>query len=371
MQTFQKIIGLIVFPLILFLAVWVLTGTWRAAAGPLAPGDPLPQISCVGGWDAFVMAEGLTGPDSLAFDPSGVLHVSDETAGTVVQVAADGTKTTVVSGLNSPEGIAFDAAGNLYVVEDEDPGRLLKLPGGTGPAVEMATGLRYPEAVVVGMRDKLYFTESDVESLDENSTQSEVEKARSNVTEIDANDPYTATVIYTATPKIDYNIINMTATGDFISLSELIYTPDEQLILFNELGGVHMTRTMKVGGFDVTLVFSSTDSVLIADPIMVDPPTTVISRDPVTPEGGSLDTGPGAYLIAEEDTSGAALSGTGRLSRLNSSGDWVPLCTGFGTLEDVVVGDDGQVYVTEESSGRVIRIVKSCSVCVYLPTIRK
>jgi sugar lactone lactonase YvrE len=59
---------------------------------------------------------GLSNPYALAFDASGNLYVSNQSANTILKVTGSGSVSTFVSsGLSGPSGIAFDASGNLYV----------------------------------------------------------------------------------------------------------------------------------------------------------------------------------------------------------------------------------------------------------------
>ena len=57
----------------------------------------------------------ITNPTSMAFDPTGRLHVSSRFDGTVFAVDAEGGVTEVVSDLGVACGLAFDADGTLYV----------------------------------------------------------------------------------------------------------------------------------------------------------------------------------------------------------------------------------------------------------------
>ncbi len=129
-----------------------------------AVGDPVPRIQCPTGCTAAVYAEGLSGPDGLAFSPSGMLYVAEETAGQVSRIESNGSVTSILSGLANPEGIAFDNTGNLYVVEDVQGGRLVKMAT-DGMTTTLATDLDAPEGVVWALDGTLYITESNAESL--------------------------------------------------------------------------------------------------------------------------------------------------------------------------------------------------------------
>jgi hypothetical protein len=61
----------------------------------LAVGDPIPRIQCPPGYTATLYAQGLSSPDGLAFSPSGVLHVAEETAGRGSRIGPGGGITTV------------------------------------------------------------------------------------------------------------------------------------------------------------------------------------------------------------------------------------------------------------------------------------
>jgi len=69
------------------------------------------------GGAARPLLDGLRAPDGVALGPDGALHVANFGDGTVVRIAADGTRRTVASGLGHPSGMAFDAAGALYVAD--------------------------------------------------------------------------------------------------------------------------------------------------------------------------------------------------------------------------------------------------------------
>jgi hypothetical protein len=69
------------------------------------------------------------------------------------------------------------------------------------------------------------------------------------------------------------------------------------------------------------------------------------------PEGLSFSPGGGFPLyVAEEDLG----TGQGRISRVEADGQHAPFCTGFLSIEDVVLDGDGTLYVSEDGSGTVI-----------------
>jgi hypothetical protein len=56
--------------------------------------------------------------------------------------------------------------------------------------------------------------------------------------------------------------------------------------------------------------------------------------------------------VVEENLEGEE----GRLSRLDDSGNRTIVCTGFDKIEDVVVDEDGSIYVSEDGTGWVIQM---------------
>jgi sugar lactone lactonase YvrE len=71
---------------------------------------------------------GLPNPTSLAFDPSGQLHVSSRFDGTVYRIAGDGSAMPIASDLGVACGIAFDREGTLFV--GDRSGTILRVTDG-------------------------------------------------------------------------------------------------------------------------------------------------------------------------------------------------------------------------------------------------
>ena len=137
-----------------------------ASSVPSTIGLPLPRIQCVAGYTATIFAEGLAAPDGLASGPDDLLYVTEEGAGRVSRIEANGSLTPVIEGLNQPEGIAFDNSGNLFVVEDIDGGRVVSRTA-AGITGTLATGLEHAEGVVWvddgSPNGILYVTESNLQ----------------------------------------------------------------------------------------------------------------------------------------------------------------------------------------------------------------
>jgi sugar lactone lactonase YvrE len=286
----------------------------------LAVGDSIPRIQCPAGYTATLYAQGLSSPDGLAFSPSGVLHVAEETAGRVSRIEPGGGITTVVSSLANPEGIAFDAAGNLYVVEDVEDGRLLQVTP-SGDMTELATDLDAPEGVVWASDGTTYITESNVEFNPSN--------------------------LQTRVTAVVSPSVTVLTTDTLSSYAGITWGADGLLYVTNELSGLWV-------GID--------DSVFTVDPTTGT--RTLFATDLRAPEGLRFAAnGDFPLYVAEEDTGG----GAGRLSRIEADGSHTPFCTGFGSIEDVAVDGSGRLYVSEDSSGWIIFIEYK----VYLPIIMR
>jgi alkaline phosphatase len=283
-----------------------------------AVGDPVPRIQCPAGYTATICAEGLSSPDGLAFSPSGMLYVAEETAGRVSRIESNGSVTPVISGLANPEGIAFDNTGNLYVVEDVQEGRLVKRAT-DGMTTTLATDLDAPEGVVWASDGTLYITESNVEFA---SIPPDLPRTR-----VTAVSPLgEVTRILTDTLYWSYAGITMGSNG-------LLYVT-------NEASGV------------ITHGVETHDSIFAVDPAT---PTTrtLFASNLVTPEGLRFAAnGEFPLYVVEEDTGSSA----GLLVRVEANGTHVPLCTGFYSIEDVIQDEDGRLYVSEDGSGSVIVI---------------
>jgi DNA-binding beta-propeller fold protein YncE len=292
----------------------------RRATGPSDP-----RIHCPPGYAVTVYAEGLSGPDGLAFSPSGFLHVAEESAGRVSRIAPDGSATPVVTGLASPEGIAFDDAGTLYAVEDVQGGRLVKISE-DGSTTTLTADLDAPEGVAWRVRDDtLYVTESNAQFA--SFPQDPI------LTHVTAISPHTG-------------VATRVLTDTLVSYAGITVGPNGLLYVTNEASG-----------------WISTASVFTVDP--EDGTRSLFASDLLAPEGLRFDDGRFPLYVAEEDTG----DGEGRLSRIAADGSHVPFCTGFHTIEDVALDPDGRLYVSEDGSGSIILIQAELPRRTWLPLV--
>ncbi len=98
------------------------------------------------------------GPNGLALDQEGVLHISNAADGTVKKLVGAQTE-TVVDGLNFPTAIAFDKDGSLFiaqrgsdVIEKVDP---------SGERTIVVSTVRNPSSLAFGPDNRLYFGNDD------------------------------------------------------------------------------------------------------------------------------------------------------------------------------------------------------------------
>lgn len=298
----------------------------RPSGRAQSAGDRLPRIDCPAGYEASIYAQGLSSPDGLAFDPAGVLHVAEESAGQVSRIEPDGTVTPVVTGLASPEGIDLDFSGNLYVVEDGEDGRLVCVEPG-GAQTVLASGRDAPEGVVWSPDESLFITESNVQFADN------WQDFRTRVTR--------------ASPDGDVSVLlENTLAWSYAGITR---GADGLLYVTNEASGV-----------------GTLDSIFQVDPISGTHDLFV--SDLIAPEGLRFSPGGGFPLyVAEEDVG----SGIGRLSIVQADGTHAPFCTGFYRIEDVALDKLGNLYVSEDTTGLVVKIARVASHRVFLPFARK
>ncbi len=290
---------------------WGGDGTPEAGA-TLAVGDVVSRISTPAGLRAVVHARGLSSPDGLALHPvTGDLYVAEETAGQVCRVSGDAC-IPVLWGLSSPEGIAFSAAGDLYALEDVEDGRLWKLPAGSADPLVVAEHLDAPEDIELEPGGTFVFTESTVQF-------SQPLQYRTRVSRFDPSSG---------------QIVQLRQDALLWSYSGLEISAGGQIYVCNEASGV-----------------GTRHSVFKLDPVTGE--RSLFVTNLVAPEGLSL-TAAGEFplLVAEEDTG----AGNGRLTSVAENGSRSVFATGFLNIEDVVVDGEGRIYVTEDSSGMVLRI---------------
>ncbi len=281
-------------------------------AEPNTVGDPVGYVTCPTGYTATVYAEGLLSPDGLALSPAGELYVAEEGAGQVSRVDPDGAVAPVLTGLNSPEGIAFDRAGHLYVVEDIEAGRLLRLAA-DGITTTLASGLDAPEGVTVAPDGTIYLTESTVEFA--------IHPSGFDTRVTAVSGPGATTTVGSNAPFL-------------WSYAGLTLDPAGALYVTNEASGI-----------------GTQDGLFIIDPISGD--RTLFAANLVRPEGLRFGPNGDFPLYVVEENSG---DGSGKLSRVEANGAHLPFCTGFQSIEDVLVDEQGRLFVSEDGSGRIILI---------------
>jgi sugar lactone lactonase YvrE len=302
-------------------------GAEIGTAGIAAGSNELPRITCPPRYIASVYAEGLAGPDGLAFSPAGVLHVAEETAGRVTRIAPDGDGTVVVSGLESPEGIAFDAAGTLYVVEDVEGGRLVQVAT-DGLATTLTSGLAAPEGVAWSAQtDTLYVTESTIQF---------------------ASFPQEPLLTHVTAVSPQSGQATRLLTDTLRSYAGITVGPEGALYVTNEMSGAF-----------------TNDSIYAVDPQAGT--RSLFASGLSAPEGLRFADGGFPFYVAEEDVGDHA----GCLSRVAADGGHAPFCTGFQTIEDVALDAEGRLFVSEDGSGSIIVIEVQAQRRLWLPLVTR
>jgi trimeric autotransporter adhesin len=111
-----------------------------------------------------VPISGLKSPVYAIGDAHGNVFIADAGAGSIVELPASGTATTVVSGLQSPRGLAIDSAGNLYFTEAGAAHVDRLSPEGT--LTRIAEGSwNIPRGVAVGSAGDLYIADTALQQI--------------------------------------------------------------------------------------------------------------------------------------------------------------------------------------------------------------
>jgi sugar lactone lactonase YvrE len=264
------------------------------------------------GYDAFLLLEGLSGPDGLAVSPEGVLHVVEEGTGRVLAVSPDGTFEAVLDGLHSPEGICFDRFGRLYITEDVEDGRILRLPVTGDP--ETLAHATAPEGIAVTDGRDVFYSESSVQ--------------------------------LTANPLEYWTSVSVLHGGGgsgrlhlsriFESYSDLAVDQDGNIYAGNEMSAE--------GTGPGVVVLTAAGEV------------AVFSTGPGMCEGLSFQGDGGFPLLVAQESSGDR---GGVLWSVDRDGQATAIAVGFHSLEDAAVLDDGWIVASDDGSGSLILLVPS------------
>jgi len=276
-----------------------------------AVGDSLPRIQLPGNYKAFVHAVNLSGPDGLALSPEGLLYVAQEYAGSVSEVAENGTITTYASGFSSPEGIAFDTNGNLYVAEDIQNGNVfcVDINGNTNI---IASNRDAPEGVAVNANSEVMITESNVQFV---------------------SNPFEYITHLTQ--------IHLSGEPEYIQTS--IWFWSYSGITIHKSGMVYVCNEASGTGTDNSVFSIDSETGL----------RSLLCSGLTACEGLRFMPGGIFPLIVVEEDLG---NGHGRLSWVDSLGITSTFATGFYNIEDVIIDEYGRIFVTEDGSGMIIRI---------------
>ena len=106
---------------------------------------------------SVVPAMGLKDPHGVAVDASGDVFIADTLNSQVVEVKADGTRTTVGSGLNEPVGVAVDASGDVFIADAFKTSVVEVKADGTQTTI--GSGLSQPAGVAVDSTGEVFIAD--------------------------------------------------------------------------------------------------------------------------------------------------------------------------------------------------------------------
>jgi sugar lactone lactonase YvrE len=125
--------------------------------GDNADGRALLRIDSFGN-PSVLVANGLKTPNGAVFDKTGTLYVTNYGDNSIVKIAAGGKISPFVTGLNRPQGITTDTLGNFYVA-NSGANNVLKITP-TGEVSEYASGFANPYELRFDASGNLFVTNS-------------------------------------------------------------------------------------------------------------------------------------------------------------------------------------------------------------------
>jgi len=286
------------------------------ASGPsgdsdeLDQGDTISRITLPEGFKATVFSTGIDGVDGLVFSSTGYLYAASEGNGTVYRIDEHGNAIMVTDSLFNPEGLAADSSGLIYVTEDVEYGRLIAIKP-SGELFIICDSLQYPEGVAWIEEGIFAVTESGLEAT-------------------------TLPPVMTGVRRIDMNGSCPLFSSLYLwSCSDLIADSSGAIYVCNELSGYGFIQS----------------SLLRIDPYSGE--WEVFCSGLRSCEGICCSTdGSFPLYVVEEDLG----TGSGRLSTVDENGTATTFAEGFYNIEDVAVGTEGGIYVSEDTTGMIILI---------------
>ncbi|MFT7511545.1 MAG: hypothetical protein ACI9QL_000751 [Candidatus Omnitrophota bacterium] len=312
--------------------------------------DKLTRIEGV--FDAEVFASGFVTPDGLAIHPeTKELYVTEEEAGRV-SIIRDGKPFPVIEGgftvvndlppwaftdrkdydywmhgkLRNPEGLAFNRKGHLFITEDIANGRILEFVPDADGNYTKAHAIPIPwldlpygwESVHLAKDGRLFIAGSTTE-----------------------NGPgiFYGTVMM-RDPAGDWWIVDY---GPFASFSAVCLSADEEVLIVGE---------------EVSGSLSWWDAVRHEEVGFVSEMIPNIEHVTVLPDGSILAAQESTMKLSDQVRGHDPRAKGGVLIRVNPQTHEVHrIAKGFGLIESVLVHPDtGDLYVTEDDSGDIIRL---------------
>jgi hypothetical protein len=245
----------------------------------------------------FPFLSGLQSPDGL-WAAGETIYLSEETAGRVLCITANGQTSVAAEGLSSPEGVCVDDSGRILAVEDTSSGRLVQITDGV--CVTLADNLDCPEGVTVDRNGVIWFTTGGFQAG----------KVFTSIWQMQNGEPVRA-----------YSLPSV------FSFSDIEAADDGNIYVCSESSGI-------VG--DVA-VFRFNPYICLLTPFV----TGVTACEGIGLTNGGFP----MYLTGE----------SGSIFSVDSTGACSLIQDNLSTVEDVLVWH-GQIYVSEDGTGSLIRL---------------
>jgi sugar lactone lactonase YvrE len=284
-----------------------------------------------------IYADGLGDVRGIVVDPLGNLFVADRAAGTVSRVAPDHARTVVASGLERPIGLALDAAGRLLIAE-ERAARVVRVEA-NGRRTTVLSGIKQPRWLAT-LDDGTLFTSA---------------RRLTRGTDLEPDDE-------SAEPEM---VLRLTPAGQLRVFADG----------FKNLQGLAASPTALFAATQGFRGDARVDGVIFQIPILADgsagPPTRLGPSDQFKkPVALARDRLGALYLTTRElelleDRSKRAVAKLHRTALVTLYAENLEKPQG------VALDGDGNLYVADSGSGRVLRFHAPAAPAVRTPAVTK
>ncbi|MBW1708813.1 MAG: SMP-30/gluconolactonase/LRE family protein [Deltaproteobacteria bacterium] len=312
----------------------------RLFATQVFMGDALYEIDLTGGKKTRKIADPLGGLNGFDFGPDNKLYGPLWFKKVIARVDVEtGQVETIATGFKTPAAVNFDSKGNLYVV-DTAAGEVIQVDVKTGQKTLIAKVHPAIDNLAVDSKDRIFITNM----------------ARNGIYEIDKKTGKARTVVEGKLSCANGVAVSTGQDGDTLYLANVFsyavadgFTGEISYLAGAHAEGlqIHYPVTVSVHGNEVLLIGTSTGTVQIIDRLTNQEKTTFHRfKSP----GHALMMDDGSLLVTEMDT-GKIINARGKRGRERKV-----IAEGLASPAYLAMDGNEVVYVTEMVKGAVTRV---------------